>query len=198
MKATRARIDPAARSARCGACLRRRAGRSGSPARAACRCRTISAYTHGIGANLPGQSERWCGQASQVPACGSHSAGMRKPGRRAVEGVGMRHGVVGKRVSHVAIVRKMTGGVRIRRVSYQDPAERRLPARHVPHDNRGTIHSLRRSESEDSTCGPRSNPTFSPSCPRQMLNGEANGVHAKPSARGDWDARLTDLDGYRS
>src|SRR5947209_3593901 len=32
-----------------------------------------------MGANLPGQSPRWCGQATQVAACGSHSAGMRKP-----------------------------------------------------------------------------------------------------------------------
>ena len=30
-------------------------------------------------ANFPGQSRRSCGQASQVAACGSHSAGMRYP-----------------------------------------------------------------------------------------------------------------------
>src|SRR5438874_1888389 len=43
------------------------------------RCRTISAYTHGIGWNRPGQSAGLCGHAIQVAACGSHSAGMRKP-----------------------------------------------------------------------------------------------------------------------
>src|SRR3954468_18820735 len=32
-----------------------------------------------MAANLPGQSPRWCGQATQVAAWGSHSAGMRKP-----------------------------------------------------------------------------------------------------------------------
>lgn len=37
----------------------------------------ISAYTHGMGANLPGQSPRKCGHASQVASCGSHSAGIR-------------------------------------------------------------------------------------------------------------------------
>ncbi len=41
------------------------------------RCRTISAYIHGIGSNLPGQSVRLCGHASHVASCGSHSAGMR-------------------------------------------------------------------------------------------------------------------------
>src|SRR6266545_2218950 len=39
--------------------------------------RTISPYNHGIGGNLPGQSETLCGQPIQVAACGSHSAGMR-------------------------------------------------------------------------------------------------------------------------
>ena len=39
--------------------------------------RMISVYTQRIGENLPGQSERLCGQASHVAACGSHSAGMR-------------------------------------------------------------------------------------------------------------------------
>src|SRR6266851_8900339 len=38
----------------------------------------ISAYTHGIGSNFPGQSPRKCGHASQVAEWGSHSAGMRK------------------------------------------------------------------------------------------------------------------------
>lgn len=41
--------------------------------------RTISPYTHGIGANFPGQSLLLWGQPIQVAACGSHSAGMRKP-----------------------------------------------------------------------------------------------------------------------
>src|SRR5438874_8788279 len=42
-------------------------------------CRTISAYTHGIGWKRPGQSVGLCGHAIHVAACGSHSAGMRKP-----------------------------------------------------------------------------------------------------------------------
>src|SRR5262245_10260093 len=41
-----------------------------------CRWRTISAYTQGMGANLPGQSSLLCGQAIQVASCGSHSAGI--------------------------------------------------------------------------------------------------------------------------
>src|SRR5438034_2346192 len=41
--------------------------------------RTISPDTHGIGANLPGQSPALCGHPIQVAWCGSHSAGMRKP-----------------------------------------------------------------------------------------------------------------------
>src|SRR5207247_2421127 len=40
--------------------------------------RTISAYTHGMRANFPGQSLLLWGQPIQVAACGSHSAGMRK------------------------------------------------------------------------------------------------------------------------
>src|SRR5438270_5986454 len=43
----------------------------------AVRWRTISAYTQGMAANLPGQSAAWCGQATHVARCGSHSAGMR-------------------------------------------------------------------------------------------------------------------------
>jgi hypothetical protein len=34
-----------------------------------------------MGANLPGQSSRLCGHASQVASCGSHSAGMRSVNR---------------------------------------------------------------------------------------------------------------------
>ena len=41
------------------------------------RLRTISAYTHGITANFPGQSVRLCGHAIHVDSCGSHSPGMR-------------------------------------------------------------------------------------------------------------------------
>src|SRR5882762_1700161 len=41
------------------------------------RFRMTSAYTQGMGSNFPGQSPRKCGQASQVAACGSHSAGIR-------------------------------------------------------------------------------------------------------------------------
>src|SRR5436190_2186604 len=40
-----------------------------------------------MAANLPGQSARLCGQASQVASCGSHSAGMRQP--RSAGAVGM-------------------------------------------------------------------------------------------------------------
>src|SRR5580704_12545814 len=40
-----------------------------------------------MAANLPGQSPRWCGQATQVAACGSHSAGMRKPSAAGVGAV---------------------------------------------------------------------------------------------------------------
>src|SRR4051794_2419520 len=43
------------------------------------RQRTTSPNTNGIGANLPGQSLRLWGHASQVAAWGAHSAGMRKP-----------------------------------------------------------------------------------------------------------------------
>ena len=38
--------------------------------------RTISANTHGMGANLPGQSPRACGQLIQMRFCGAHSAGI--------------------------------------------------------------------------------------------------------------------------
>ena len=31
----------------------------------------------GTGSNLPGQEASLCGQLSQVPRCGAHSAGMR-------------------------------------------------------------------------------------------------------------------------
>ena len=41
------------------------------------RWRAISAITQGTASNFPGQSLGSCGQASQVAACGSHSAGMR-------------------------------------------------------------------------------------------------------------------------
>ncbi len=41
--------------------------------------RTISPYTQGMGANLPGQSVCIGGQPSQVASCGSHSAGMGYP-----------------------------------------------------------------------------------------------------------------------
>src|SRR5579862_593658 len=44
---------------------------------AGARARTISAYTHGIASSFPGQSGSWCGHATQVDSCGSHSAGMR-------------------------------------------------------------------------------------------------------------------------
>ncbi len=42
--------------------------------------RTSFCHTAGIGSNLPGQVSGLCGQASQVAACGSHSAGQRYPG----------------------------------------------------------------------------------------------------------------------
>src|SRR5262249_7746797 len=42
--------------------------------------RTISAYTHLIGANFPGQSDLRGGKASQVAGCVDHSAGIRQPG----------------------------------------------------------------------------------------------------------------------
>ena len=42
-------------------------------------CATILANTDGIGRNRPGQVARLCGHDSQMAACGSHSAGMRKP-----------------------------------------------------------------------------------------------------------------------
>ena len=42
-----------------------------------CKWRATSANTHGMASNFPGQSVGSCGQASQVAACGSHSAGMR-------------------------------------------------------------------------------------------------------------------------
>jgi hypothetical protein len=43
------------------------------------RCRMTSPYTQRTASSLPapGQSVRSCGHASQVAACGSHSAGMR-------------------------------------------------------------------------------------------------------------------------
>src|SRR3989475_1289209 len=48
-------------------------------------CLTISPYTHGMGGNLRGQSLALCGQASQVAACRSHSAGMRLSGESVSE-----------------------------------------------------------------------------------------------------------------
>ena len=41
--------------------------------------RTILAKMAGTPSNLPGQEASLCGQLSQVPRWGSHSAGMRKP-----------------------------------------------------------------------------------------------------------------------
>ena len=41
--------------------------------------RTISVYTQRMVLSFPGQSVGWCGQASQVASCVSHSAGMEKP-----------------------------------------------------------------------------------------------------------------------
>jgi len=46
--------------------------------------RMISAKAQGMAPNLPGQSRALCGQASQVAACGSHSAGMWKPSEAGV------------------------------------------------------------------------------------------------------------------
>src|SRR5215470_7311966 len=43
----------------------------------AARARMISAYTRGMGEKFPGQCSLLCGHASQVPSCGSHSAGIR-------------------------------------------------------------------------------------------------------------------------
>ncbi len=43
------------------------------------RWRTISPNTHGMAANLPGQSAVWWGQLIHVASCFSHSAGKRNP-----------------------------------------------------------------------------------------------------------------------
>ncbi len=48
------------------------------------RCRITSPYTHGIGANFPGQSVFSCGQASQVASWRAHSPGMRNPSEAGV------------------------------------------------------------------------------------------------------------------
>ena len=55
--------------------LRRRPGCA--PARTRPACAPARPKRAGIGSNLPGQVSGLCGQASQVAACGSHSAGKR-------------------------------------------------------------------------------------------------------------------------
>ncbi len=76
---TRSSATPCASSAwRARRSARLGRDRGSRPARARRGRATISAYTHGIGPSLPGQSGSWCGQAIQVARCGSHSAGIRR------------------------------------------------------------------------------------------------------------------------
>ena len=56
--------------------------------------RAISAYTHGIGPSLPGQSGSWCGQAIQVASCGCPLGGEGEARGHAVNG--SRFTVIGR------------------------------------------------------------------------------------------------------